>query len=1152
MQGHTEISAQSARQESARGLLAPRPSLATALLVLFLTLVLAHCGKREEAPPKPAPPPRAAITTASSPAAHLPVEPQPPPESCAPPPLKILRVRVVEANQAPAVGAHVTVESWRGVSGFWHSSTDRGGVAYVSIPDNATALRVSASLPGYALVSLQTNVAPGPGRLECLLRVCERGVVVVAMLTGPRAATVSQCFARIVPAKPSDWQHVGAAVSTSCVSGRIVFPPIKAGLDGLRVVVEAPGCARADSAPFHTRAGDVTVQVAVVDGVALRIRARYADGRPVPALYLRAEPRTRGRELPHSGRYAQPFTPDHTGAFGPFYLLQDFYRFTLDCADAPTLVTNLCLQADEETLDLIFPPFSIVTLRGTVLYQATRAPAPGVCVTWLNERGQTNVYTNVEGNFTLAIPTQADGLRGELQITHPGYAPIVCQGYQLDERSRTFLLYATAILHGITRRADGTPLSSVFVHANATLPHSGLGSTRSYSRGLDEFHDLLLNLAPARTVSDELGRYVLSNLAAPATYLISAYHDRHVLPSPVPQVNLLPGTLHQHDIILSPMPVIYLRAVTRDGMPVPQFDVELRIQGPLASRLTRHRAELAPHEWFELAFDAQGDTTASLSLSARTAAGAHAETNLSWRSDSPPLYVLLTLTPATSQPPSPTGDCVRGFLYSYEREPLDDVAIEARLIAPASSAAPLYASATTDPLGYFEFTSLRVVTTAHIQLSLTRHKQYLTTNLIYSGIPIEWILPRPQFLRGRVCIESSATPATSFWIWIQGGAEQHVRDARDGRFALPMPSFRAKETLVRAHVEGLAPAETLCDTTGSEDVDVGELIIRGTPASILGRVVSEHNEPLRALVALGGAGVIAKNLNIVQSKEEDGTFSFTEVPPGTYRVAVWSVDDTSLREVASTEMFELRGGEEKRLPDLIVWTTNLPRVTLSLVMPDGTPAAGFTTPLTPEPTDDRGMLVTRVKCGAYAGLRATRGREQYYMETFTVTPDTHALTVRLFLMPELAGTVTLDGQPLKEGALLCASEGGQQASCTVRDGRFSLRAPPGRYLASSQDGAAIVTLREGADNVIPLTRGSATLRFITPPNQTWPRQLLRRFGGRYVPLSHVATSDTLTGLHPGEYLVRAFRISGATLLTNVEVRVTVNAGATHTITLGAP
>jgi len=1112
------------------------------LVCAVAACILAGCGARDEELP-PAPAPRAEEAPAPEPAEDV-VEPALP--------VKLVRARVYEADERAAIGARVTIESWRDVNGFWQGTADRAGLAQIVVADSVTALRVSASLPGYAIVSLQTNVALGPGTIECALRLRDAGVTVTAELQGPHAAAITQCFARIVPGGPLGWRHVGAAVTSNCSNGRIVFPAIVAGLDNLRVSFDAAGFARAESAVFNTRAGDVTVQVALAEGVALRGRAVFADGTPVPSFHLRAEPRVQGEVRANLGRIAQAITPDAGGYFGPLYLLQDFYRLTLQCDDAQTLVTNLYLALDDNSAEFVFSPHRTMTVRGTVLYHEPRGPAEGVTVTWETTPAlTTNVMTDRAGEFAVTVRMQGEAPHGTLRIAHPGYAPIECGGYQFrSERPQTFFLYATAVIAGSTRCADGTPVSNVSVYANRSFGGFALRSTRRYTDTF-EGQDGPLHLATARTSSDEFGRYALSNVAAPGAYNIAAHHLRYAPADPrrIPSVTVKPGEVHTHDVVLAPKPALYVRVLDPHGAPVRKFQLGIAFRTSRQSSSTSSAVQLSSDEWHEVTFDNQGERSATLELRATCDEQMRSSTNIAWHADMPPPYIVLPLAGLAGA----TGECVRGYIYDHERAPVDDANVSANLAVTPMGGSYGHGSARTDPLGYFEMPSLVLVSASVVRFYVNVGGQFVITNLLCTGAPVEWVLPQQTYVRGRVCIESSATPATSFWVGIVGQREPTLTHAPDGRFVLPVSQYaRTREALILARVDGLAPAELPCDLAREGDTDVGDIIIRGKPARVSGRVVDERGEPIGAYVTLGAAGVMIKSMNVVQTKDGDGTYAFSELPPESYRVVVMSVEGSSFSEAASSGMFELQPGEDKTLPDLVVMTTNTPLVSFTFLLPDGTPAARATTPFPPNVTDENGMLVTRVKCAAYAGISVQIGNDRYSADDFTVTPQTRELTVRLRALTELGGTVTLDGAPMGDGYLMCTAERGGGASASVRNGRFTLAAQPGRYFVSSGDGAATVSLHAGEDNVIALTRGSATLRVNTPEGETWYNQLTLRFGEGSASLPGQQLRNVYTGLHPGEYTVRAIRVAGASIMTNIELRVTLGAGVERTITVGGP
>jgi hypothetical protein len=444
---------------------------------------------------------------------------------------------------------------------------------------------------------------------------------------------------------------------------------------------------------------------------------------------------------------------------------------------------------------------------------------------------------------------------------------------------------------------------------------------------------------------------------------------------------------------------------------------------------------------------------------------------------------------------------------------------------------------------------LRAVTGSTINLYVLLQDRNVSTNVVFLGTPVEWILPEPRTVRGRVCIGTPDTPATNFSIALMQPFNARHFTAPDGRFRMavdPDEDLIERQFTLYASVENYAPVEVACDQRTTNDLDVGDIIVQGSAAEVAGRVVNETGEPLAAMVVLRGEGATPGQKGLALSGKEDGRFAFTGLPPGAYKV-VAHMPRTQLS--ARSDAFELRAGEEKVLPDLVLNTTNLPLVELQFVLPDGQPAANVCLVQFNITADSQGRCTERLPCGTYRDMRAMRDDEAFITDAFTIAPDTRALTVRLQSLPQISGTVTLDGQPLLDGWLNCTPEHGAQQGISVSDGRFTLAAQPGTYMCSrSQPSAsAVVTLHEGDDNVIALARGTANLSFDFPADERWSVSAALVFGENRATLGHIAPrtggARRMTGLPAGDYFVSAYRMAGQNTATSMTTRLSLRAGS---------
>jgi hypothetical protein len=1046
-------------------------------------------------------------------------------------------VAQVTLRGAPASGATVAIESLNGAGTFYRAVADDDGVARLMLPPRARALRVTAMSPGYAMVSCETNLAEGVTPLAVVINLEQAGVVITAELRGPDVAAVSQCFARITPAAPRDWAAVGGATAAQCVERHIVFPAIAIGLSNLRVTVQAPELAPAISAPFDTADGcDKTVIVETVSGVHVRGQALYASGGPLQSFRLVATPRGRFETKNSPGHYDQLLDCETDGSYGPITLLPEFYRFTVSSDEAQGYATNVLLAAEDNIVDFLFDAFSEMTVRGQVIHEDTQQPAPDVTVQWLPWSGEdgTNVVTDADGRFAMTVRAARSS---RLVIDMPNYARTEMGLYDYDGEELLLVLRGAGTIVGKVMLQDRTPVQGVTINLspvvqNETSVDSELHFMQRRGRGVQQRQTFHVN---ANKISDELGEFAISNVMAPATHTIYAWHPEYAFvgmpdaTNPPIFISVAQGETTYCELLMRTQPTLLLKVLDRQGVPATTYQLAVEIQSAEYSSQSRIAVELAGQEWYRLHLNTL-QPRAKVNLCATLTDGSSALTNgLVVRASDSNEVVMFAQEDA--------GETLRGYIYDSEENPLDEIFISA-------SYPKRYGHAQTDPLGYFEMPELRPPTGTMVYLYLMHQQQSFRTNMLFMNTPLEWVLPNPRTLRGRVCIDSPATPATNFNIAIMDPHNSRRFTSEDGTFSLPIDEWmQQQQFMLYAAVEDYAPTQVACNMRGMDELDVGDIIVQGSAARVAGRVVNDINEPLSAWVSLRG---VQKGVNTTlqtQSDQSEGRFAFSGLPVGSYTVSASIPNAPDVR----SDAFTLQYGDDKLLPDLVIVTTNLPLVQFLFVLPDSRPAANVRIDQLGIRSDEQGRATTRVRCNTYQRLRAVRGEDVFIAENFTITPDTHSLTVQLTPSPRIGGTITIDGRPLEDGYVVFTPERGTPTNGRVADGQFSVAATPGRYLitsSSSRSATAIVDLREGDNNFVALRRGSASLSFDFPEQEQWSLMAWLQFGENValVDYSHGA-GRRLSGLPAGFYRINAQRADNQGGFSNLTTRLSVGSGA---------
>ncbi len=1107
-------------------------------LVLAVGMVMAGCARK---PPAPA---RQSKPAARPPAPHVAaeVERDAVPELPAPEAPTNLRPVLVTVNEysAPAAGARVVIEHYDTSSRWWSAHCNAEGQATIPMPIELTRFRVSAMQPPYAIVSsnlfnLPVNNAPVPVTLV----LSQTGVVITAQITAPRPALLSNLTIRIQPANNADWQHVSVARIEDVAGATQVLPPIKTGLVGLRVAVTAPRCALSLSEPFHTRDGkDKTVPVTLLEGVVVRGRALREDGTPVVSFRMDGEP-TEAYDLPRgAGAVHETLTTSADGSFACGTFLPNFYRLYASCDQAQAIATNLLVDVEGAWLDLTFRPQRFRTIRGKVLIERTQQPVPQAVVWW--ERTARSATTDVAGAFSLRVP-ESQCFYSRLSVAHEGYAAAQryvqnsCLGQEI-----VLLLRDAGHVAGTVHDEAGAPVSGVYVHISGAEPSRYSRASVAFGSEDEAWEEQQTFQYVTARPSDGEGNYVISNTAAPKSYCVDMYgqHYRLVRPSPrAAAFSTRVGAVSRCDLTVRGMPVVLVKFLDEQRVPVQTYQLHVESRSDTGEGSSSMRVQMDttdPDGWYCLSDWCARGTGVVLAVHA-TSQDITAGTN-DVRITAAGTNFITLVAGGTNSP----GLC--GYLYDCDDEPLVDVWVYGHQQGMNRS----LGNARTDHLGFFEFTGGSTAT-GMVQLFTHVRDASYSTNMPMSTTPIVWRLPPARAVRGRVCLEHADAPVTNFVIGLNPW-NKRAFSADDGRFSMAVDNDSATAGVVYAWVEDYAPGQKEFCLDAQGQCDVGDIIVSATACALRGRVVNERTQPLSAQVSLTSAGDRPLDAN-ARSDAENGRYEFTRMPTGTYQVSAWK---NGAMSGARSEWIALNGSGVVDVPDLVLHMTNAALVRLVFVMPDGTPAAGMQVSAMDATTDAQGAVEDYLRLGPHKNVCLYAENQRYYAEPFVIEAGTRELRVTLLPLDTIAGTVTLDGQPMPEGNLSLRNQQGRDFSCMVRNGAFTLQAMPGTYLAVSYQKKAFgtVTLAAGDQNTIAFVSGTAALNLTFPFAARWSAGLEIDVDGVRAHIGQGGEQDTtaleLDALPAGDYTLRCYGYMGNSY-TNIETKVTLTPGARATL-----
>ncbi|MCX7003691.1 MAG: carboxypeptidase-like regulatory domain-containing protein [bacterium] len=1100
-------------------------------------MMVMGCGRKPVPPVQP--PPSIAAPQAVQDTA--PDTPAPVPVPDMPTNMRPVQVTVYE-YATPAAAAQILIENANPSSVWWSAHCDANGRATLLVPLQYTAFRVSAIKRPYAIVATNlSNLPKTAAPLQLALTLSSTGVVITAQITAARPALLSNLTVRIKPDNNADMDHVSAARVADATGPIIILPPILRGLTGLRLEVTSPRCARSFSAPFDTRDGqDKVVPVTLLEGVLVHGRALRDDGTPAGTFQLSGEPGEM-YDLPRgAGTVNETVTTAGDGAYVCATFLPNFYRIQASCDKARPIRTNLLVDAEGSILDLTFRAPRFRTVNGKVLIERTKEPVANAMVTW-NEDALC-ATTDVAGVFALRAP-DGEQFFGRLSVAHENYAGV--QRYvNNDYRGQmlTLLLREAAQIAGTVRYEDGTPVSGLYVNVQAAQQPNRQRASVAFGSE-NEYWEEQMICQYASMPSDAQGAYVVSNVAAPQTYRVDVHGQRCRLLRPEPNaaaISTRVGVVSQCDLTVRGTPTVLVKLLDQQRVPVREYELlmEYRFGDERGQQGgSRTQVEADADGWYCLSEWSVRHEAAFLTMQATTKEGLTAETNDLRVANTGTNFIVLTGSGTNEQ-----GMC--GYLYDSNDEPQ----VDAQMYAYQDATRRSLGNVRTDHLGFFEFAHGGDATGGTIRLGAYFNDTGYSTNVAASTAPIIWRLPPLRAVRGRVCLERADAPATNFAIGFDLYNKRSF-SADDGRFSMPVEDRGATAGVVYAFIGDYAPAQTSFCLDAQGQCDVGDLIVSATAGTLRGRVVNERTQPLSAQATLVRAGARQEQVS-AQTDAQDGRYEFTRLPTGAYQVAAYKNGQSGS---ARSAWIALNAQDVVDVPDLVLQMTNAALVRLTFVMADGTPAAGMqVSQLNNAMTDAQGMVEDYWRLGSYDNVFLYIDNARYFAESFVIEAGTRELRVTLLALELIAGTVTLDGQPLANDYIYLRDENSRYFSCSVHNGAFSVKAMPGAYVAVCSDKKVVcpVTLVAGDQNTIAFVSGTASLTITFPFTTTWNASFELDLAGTPVNIGHIAKEDTQTleanNLPDGAYKVNFYGRMGDSY-TNMQRTVILAPNAHETI-----
>jgi len=857
------------------------------------------------------------------------------------------------------------------------------------------------------------------------------GVLITAELISENKITPKNLFAE-VKIKNNKSTALSIALSTNYNDGQITFPEIKKGLTNLQIIVKADNIAETSSEFFDTLDGkDKNIEIKIEQGVVWQGNVRYADGTPVTNFYLRAIPRGLYENQNNIGHISKRITADKDGDFKITGLLNEHYKLQLFTVNAERIATNVYFCNQINFINFVFPVAEFYNLHGKIIYEKSDLPAEGIKVKFTcNPKKEIVMTTDSAGCFKTTVP-KGNYYNQQLIVDEPGFAPVI-YGIELNEnREIIIFLREVGAVEGNVVTKTGAPIPGIKVKIRPRFNRIGKNS-KYKERHYYDGRDIDAYSSTADKVTDKDGYYSITRVAAPGTYEADIRSSTYFLPNTKPiEIKVMPGKTTRCDIVLFSQPVVMLKFIEKNGTAILNYSLEADTKAPHYSIGFGSSVHLSENEEWSKVRLGVPSTTAILSLKAQTTDGKVGETNGIAITSGKTNFIVLTAykTPLIT---------ATGFIYDYEMKPIIDKDVWAFL--PEGGNASIGKS---DHLGYFEIKNLGVKPGDEIKLRLNYLNNYYETNVLAGSTDIEWVMPAPKIITGRVCLENSQTPATNFFLGLGAVyARQYTAiDSDNGTFKMYVKTTtNGEKGKIFAHVAGYTPACAEFNFNDGNICNIGDIILEGKNGTIKGRVIDDSGNPMSVEISISKIldgnyhEIVAMNNN-----PDDGTFTFKNVPLET--IVVFA--NSKIHSVMSKPI-KLKSGETKIIPDLIIVTTNSALVDFEFLLPDGDPAGNADVKYFNKSTDENGELTERIRFGNYEDFEINLDGQTYYSEKFVINKNTTRIIVKLKFPSKIIGTATIDGKPLNN-VQLDFYLNGKYYYANVFNGKFEFEGPEGLY-----------------------------------------------------------------------------------------------------------
>ncbi len=966
------------------------------------------------------------------------------------------------------------------------------------------------------------------------------GVLITAELISDNKIIPKNLFAEIKIKNNKNHPDLFFATSTNYNNGKITFPKIKKGLSNLFVYVKADNIAETSSEFFDTLDGtNKTVEINILSILKFYGRAVRTDGTSITNIFIKATPRGL-YENSRTGHVNSEIRTDDEGNFVLDRLLPEHYKISLIADGLSSITTNIVLYSDEENRYLFtFPTNKYITINGIILYGKTDEPAEGIevkCDSW-SYKNELPIKTDTDGKFKFCIPCvegqfaisklreKGKYATAKLTINEPEYAKVEKMIFRYNGELIKLYLREYGIITGKITDKNGNPIQGIKAQFKSIFYNKYKDNKEAYC-------------ARNQYPSNEEGIYVISNAAAPDVYHLFQANGNGCSflanGSSGRSIKVNPNQTTVFNFKMPTPPKVKVKFIDENGNAILKYKMDFRLNSLGRQGYGTKDVDLSDaSEWYNLSLW-NGMGKMELSLVAKTDDEQVGTTNnIKVISDEEYKIVLKVNSNKKAD--------VSGFVYDNDMKPIVDQKIHAGTKSQNSNSK-------TDYLGFFEILGMNCKKGTPIKLSLSEKQVTYRTNVLAGSEGIEWILPKPKYITGSVFIENLDTPAANFAISVSSQYNKRYFHTENGSFSLPInikhPDSK-RNIKINIFVDGYVPESREVNISDINTFDLGDIILMNKTATIIGKVVDEEYNPVKSRVSLVNINNDENSLS-AGTDERDGSFEFTDVPPGEYQITAY----TRFNRVKS-ETFELRSDETYTLPDLIFAETNLVKVLLKFVLPGGAPAANAQINYLRQFTDKNGFLEIKLKQKSYPSWKVEMAKNLYYTEDITINKNTEELTIKLISLLNVSGTVTLNGKSLDNVTLNFKARNNYYKT-KVHNGKFELKAKPGKYAVACKQRKVTmeVELRESDDNRIDFKSGTGTFEFEFPYKSRWSISLNKTVGNTKTFIAYFSTKNNNKGKItelPAGYYTLLINSSDEYSRTNFVVNSTLKFGETKKI-----